>query len=514
MPTAARSSRRAGLASAGALLLLAAVAGAGILALRRVNGGQTLAPAAGIALFLAVLTPVTIIAIRHQVRRERVKQIELFAESFDFDTPDTGPAARKTGGVPNASFEFVRAKYFADLDTRESYGKRSVEDIPRYPMMLQADWMLLLCAVPYMILAAFGLFLLFAPGAAFDTGGGALSGLFLPSMFATGGTLGLPDPDVQALHHNVLTVAAFSFGGAYLFTLRLFLRSVTVFDLSAVTFLRAFTHIVLCVAAAVVLYRFLPSWAGISAAIPDLSAPQGAPSRPASLDAIWPILAFAMGFIPDSALSQVLRQVRLTHKTRYTAVEPHAPVVPLTIIDGIDLYTAFRLEESNIHDVQNLSAYNPIMLHIEGPFGFYQTTDWVAQAQLCTIVGPERFLLLRSVNIRTVFDLRDAVLRPRAAPDIVARIGRVILHDSQRDRSMRLAMFGADTGSDVSPADPPLSAEGVRHLVTVMLDDLHVHRLGQIWARVRSRLDGMEDGAAPLPRRGPADAPDLSVAAE
>lgn len=516
MPNSAIRSVHGGFASVGALLLIGVVISGTAYALRYLHQGQTLGLAAGTALFFAVVTPATIIAIRHQVRRERVKQIELFAESFDFGTSDTKAASSNTGSIPNASFEFVRAKYFADLDTRESYGRRSVDDIPRFPMMLQADWMLLLCAVPYMILVGFGLFLLFVPVSAFAPADGALSDVYLPSLMAVGGIELLSVEDVHALHINVLTVTAFAFGGAYLFTLRLFLRAVTVFDLSAVTFLRAFVHILINVATVVVLYRFIPSSADIAAAIPGLTLPAAASTSSKALETVWLILAFAMGFIPDSALSQVLRKARLTHKSRYTAVEPHAPVVPLTIIDGIDLYTAFRLEESNIHDVQNLSAYNPIMLHIEGPFGFYQTTDWVAQAQLCTIVGPERFLLLRSFNIRTVFDLKVAVLHLQAPPDIVARIGQIIVKDTRRDSLMRLAMFGAPSGTAEDPsADAGLSADAIRHMVTVMIDDLHVHRLGQIWARVKSRLNGIEVGET-TPDLTPAttNPPGLAVAAE
>ena len=180
--------------------------------------------------------------------------------------------------------------------------------------------------------------------------------------------------------------------------------------------------------------------------------------------------------MPDSALEFVLLLSRLTNKKRYWVVGQHAPVVPLTIIDGIDFYVAFRPEESNIQDVQNLATCNPIMLHIESPFEIYQTIDWVAQAQLCTIVGPDRFLLLKQKNICAVFDLRQAVIRKKSNPEIVAMLGAIILCDTVRDRTMRKGLIDGKV-TDAGPTDPTaLPQDAIRRLTEVMLDDLHVHR--------------------------------------
>ncbi|MFX8335513.1 hypothetical protein ABTL52_19890, partial [Acinetobacter baumannii] len=89
-------------------------------------------------------------------------------------------------------------------------------------------------------------------------------------------------------------------------------------------------------------------------------------------------------------------------------------------------YTRFRLEVNGINEVQNLATANAILLHIETPYGLYQTIDWVAQAQLCTIVGPERFLAFRQFTIRTIFDLERATLSLRSTSQLRRIIGAIL----------------------------------------------------------------------------------------
>lgn len=557
------------------------------------------------SVFLSVVTPLVIIAIRHQIRWTRIKLIELFAASFDFnpDPPQKAVADGRRGGNgkgdrDNVSFEFVKGKYYADLDDSNT--------VPRFPMMLHADWMLLLCAVPFMVISGFGSFVLFAPLADVATisDNAAVGSWLWPSMLVLGGAdaTSIETPALyRMLHVNALTVALMAFSGAYFFSLRLLLRAVAVFDLSPVTFLRCFAHIVLAMLLAIVLYRVVPSAerfaedasiqtrSGQTAAeggngarqaqatatdvrqptsppatpIPQAAVPASAPSgdagsrvaEPASrgaqppaagqcfslsgllarlacpapepiyhphfdslglrspcadanscpngdatrgLNPLWLLFAFALGFIPDAALQYGMQKVGLNFKARYAKLDPHSKLIPLTILDGIDNFIAFRLEEANVFDVQNLAASNPIMLHIESPYGIYQTIDWVAQAQLCTVVGPERFLLLKTLNIRTIFDLERAVLPRRSstkppsveiAPDegLVLAIGAALFGDNNRDAELRKS-FNLPTTLLTKEGGGTPSLGLTRHIVSVMIDDLHVHRLRQIWKHIAVQL--------------------------
>jgi hypothetical protein len=429
------------------------------------------------AVFLAVLTPFTIIAIRHQVRRNRIRLIDIFAANFGLQ--DTDNKTQKDF----VSFEFVKGKYYADVDDAVNEADWVITNVPRFPMMLHADWMLLFCAVPYMVFTGFGLFLLFAPVEAFLPGGDIHAWL-RPGLLAMGGLDISHIKDITLSHTNVLTVASMAVAGAYFFTLRLFLRAVAVFDLSPITFLRAFAHIVLSVTLAVAIYRAVSGvWVPEPVPGPDpLPVTDG-------LNGIWLMVAFAFGFIPESALQFVLQKSGLTFKQRYTELEAHTKLIPLTVLDGIDHFVAFRLEESNIYDVQNLACFNPIMLHVETPYGIYQSVDWIGQAQLCTAVGPERFLLLKTLNIRTIFDLERSLLgQGDAAADaeVQRAVATAMLADCTRDGVMRGRLgFGAAmaVGGDGGP-----SLAAVVQMAGIMLDDLHVHRLRQVWRRIMEKF--------------------------
>jgi hypothetical protein len=447
-------------------------------------------------IFLSLVTPFTIIAIRHQIRLTRVKLIDLFARSFGFDPKVLVPGQPdKPRDDANISFEFVKGKYYADLDL-DGINEPTLKDIPRFPMMLHADWMLLVCALPFMVFSGFGMFILFAPVIEITQGAKGWIGAWLfASVLAIGGGAAADIADVAkstALHVNVLTIAALAFAGAYFYTLRLLLRAVATFDLSPVTFLRCFAHMVLSVTLAVVIYRVLPSGADILASATSLFSAGGgityADPR-AGVSFIWLIIAFTLGFVPDTALQYVLQRSTLAVKLRYDAVERHAKIIPLTIIDGIDHFTAFRLEEASIYDVQNLATFNPIMLHIESPYGIYQTIDWVAQAQLCTVVGPDRFILMKAFNIRTIFDLEHAVLDPKADEGVQKELARLLTSDNSRDKEMRKTFgFMQPDGSDRFSA-PALSISGAQHMTRIIVDDLHVRRLRQICDHITRRLE-------------------------
>jgi hypothetical protein len=503
----------------GTLVYLVVILGlpvfAGLQILRTTERSELLVPVWA-AIFLAVLTPLAIIAIRTQVRLTRVRLIDVFAKSFNFR-----PLGSATG-QDDVSFEFVKGKYFVDLDM--PLDKATVDDVPRFPMMLHADWMLIFCAIPYIVFSAFGLFILFAPHGHFAHDG-PIGTWLQPSLLAIGGvsrTL-VEDPVMaDAYHRNVLTVASIAFAGAYFFTLRLFLRAVVVFDLSTVTFLRAFAHMVLAVILAIVIFRVAPSTEAFRQLASDLLATQSATAEASGqqvaaavydptkgIGSIWLLVSFAFGFIPDSALTYLLQKSGLTFKDRQTALEKHTKVIPVTLLDGIDHMIAFRLEEANIYDVQNLAAFNPIMLHIESPYGIYHTIDWVAQAQLCTVVGPERFLALKTLNIRTIFDLQRAVTQ---TPDdtLLDAIGELLLQDDSRDSQLRSDIGMRRLPSLQSFSDGSTTAEmrrkAVVKLTEIILDDLHVYRLRQIWTNLEHRLTPTSKGRHTVDLAGKLDA--------
>lgn len=469
------------------------------------------------AVFLAVFTPVAIIANRAQVRQIRIELIDLFARTFHLK-PHNGDNDELV------SFEFVRGKYFVDLP--KSVRDGDLSQVPRFPFLLHSDWMLLFCAAPYMVFSGFGMFVLFAGIDLIGTGGSVATWL-KPSILAVGGNPAADSSNAawaNAYHLNLLTVAGFAFAGSYFFTIRLFLRAVTCFDLTPLTFLRAFSHMIMAVILVVVIYRVTPSIAEVADLI-NLTGdacpkPENCPTTAApgpydptrGVSYLWFFLAFALGFLPDSALYYVLNKSGLSFKDRYGELERHSRLIPLTVIDGIDHATAFRLEECNIFDVQNLAVYNPIMLHIETPFGIYTTVDWVAQAQLCLEFGPERFVALKRLNIRTVFDLENVV--KTGSPALIDAVADLLLQDCKQDKAIRdwvgLAKVAALHLAMGEPdaLTPEARRAALEALVAAIIGDLHLMRLRQLWDRIARRLHS--DGPG-LPQEGKQSVPGVQT---
>lgn len=493
------------------------------------------------AFAFGILTPMGIIALRHQIRITRIRLIDLFAQTFQISEKN------------NVSFEFVKGKYYVDLADGNGAG-----GLPSYPFSTGSDWLLLISAVPMMMFATAGTFALLAPFEAFGAKGIIGEHLY-PSLLAIGG-LDFSKPQYSGesiekyYHREFVLIAAIAFAGAYIYSLRLLLRAVSAFDMNSVTFLRAFTHMVLATLLATMLWRattqayhfHVPGGVPpalektlderVGEAAPRLQPAENAGSRSEkradlpgmTSSPLWLLVAFAIGFVPDAGLQWLLQKARLDFKPRLAKFDKRSRTVPLTLIDGIDYFIAFRLEEANIYDVQNLATANPIMLHIETPYGIYSTIDWVAQAQLCTIVGPERFFYLKRLHIRTIFDLERALLGPDASSKYKDLIVRVLMTGDQERGAIEkeIGIRGVHHGEQPAgpaqpeaPADPPpggsLETGGaraqpayttidelvagwmddafIRHLATVMVDDLHVRRLRQTWNHIVDKLGATSD---------------------
>jgi hypothetical protein len=391
--------------------------------------------------------------------------------------------------------------------------------------------------------------------------------------------------DQEVLFRNVVTIISYAFMGAFIFSLAYLLRAVTNFELGPLSFLRMAVQIVLAVLTAVVLWRTwqnLPELAaklggagaavGVAGGGAAALAMSGANRKPSmgqsaagggavgaalgagagavlnsnaptnvvpDLAPAWIAIAFLIGFFPDLGLRYIVSRVPLTLKRERDDVLQASGATSVEVIDGIDYAKRIRLEENDIADVQNLATTNPIMLYVETPFQFLECFDWVAQAQLCAAVGPDRFVELRRRNIRTIFDLRDAVLFESATPDVLKALGAILFARAKRGDDLVIfppphqtdaagddmgrqprngqaagagsgsaegneaatqpagAAEGAASGTHAEEAVPvkvstvgfeALDPSSVKHLVLVMTNNLHFKRLDQIRDEILSGL--------------------------
>jgi hypothetical protein len=459
-----------------------------------------------VSLFFAIVFPFGFVHARRQVRLSRLHTAEVFRKTYEGSLSS------------NTYFEFLKRKYFLN-NPASGPETGTVKPNSKYLSLPLADWLMLGAALPLSLLLAAGFFLLLLPVKElvylFDGLGGNMS---------AGTDAQLNEPNSL---EGAIILGKIAFVGAFLYCLRLFIKSLVAFDLSALTLLRGSAHLLFAVMLAVMIWRITPSaepLTDVASKVQNtltsdnkVTLRQGRQEQQAALSAktdrlpkIWLILAVAIGFVPDAAFSWLLHRSRLALNRRDARMARQTPVVPLTIIDGIDFFTAFRLEEGSIAGVQNLAVANPVMLHVETPYCVFLIMDWIAQAQLCAAVGPERFLLFKKLNIRTIFDLERAVLDPQSPVGLKQIMGSVLLATSPEKPSL-LREFGVRP-LDLSNRDfgKALNAwvniEVVEHLVRVMMDSLHIQRFRQLWRDLEGSLMPLKSDKLPRARILPSPA--------
>jgi hypothetical protein len=378
---------------------------------------------------LSFLLPVSIIAVRQTVKRQRQGVIRDLEKVFEGKAEQIIP-----------SFEFVKFKYFVD----HSIQGPSHKDTP----------------IPILFLSSIPLVLILFCLGAFAFNFLIALVLRLPySPFWSDVLLKLED--IQLTWLFVLVVA---YLGSYLFVIRELLRSVSNFDLGPTTLLSAAIHVL---------------FGAITAVVIATVADQIFPNNTAATVLI--VSAFVVGFVPELGLRTLLRSTQLwMFKREDPGLLKAFVATPVEIIDGVDSEVRGHLSHFNITSVQNLATANPIMLFVETPYGVYQIIDWVAQAQLCAALGPRIVTELWKIGIRTIFDLEMAVLGNSTA-GLRHEIGRVIVSGRNEKEQSQL---GLGPGSVPSKDTDRI----VIALVEMLIDDLHIHRLRQIWNRISERL--------------------------
>jgi hypothetical protein len=266
-------------------------------------------------------------------------------------------------------------------------------------------------------------------------------------------------------------VFTFTFLGAYLWTLQYLLRRVANFDLSPISYFRAFFRILLPLVIVGAIY-----YSGVmndsSETVAGLG--QAAANKAGSATLMIVAIALLVGLFPLAFIDVLIaRFPKLVGRRVDQDDKKLMKEYPLDMIIGIDPFMKFRLGEFEIEDVQNLATANPIQLFVETPYGLYEVIDWVAQAQLIIAVGSKKTLQLRELNIRTVFDLE------RIGPD-----------RDLRNRLYRILLGDPAVSLAVPPASGPFSTGGdaLDTLIDIIRDDLYIARLRQIWAIIYAKI--------------------------
>ena len=350
--------------------------------------------------------------------------------------------------------------------------------------------------------------------------------------FPQGGRGDLAD---RADVHKAASGAGFGFLGGYIFQLSFLTRAALNQELSALSFIRASFRLLVGILLAVAVYRVLgglidaagsgldsvgltqaatPVAPATATPVPRGAGVTAAAAAPGAIAAGFGAalgVAFMTGYFPENAISAISRRVRVRLKLVSEAALAEAEVIPVEVVDGIDSEVSVRLQESNIYDIQNLAVANPIALYAETPYGIFDSFDWVLQAQLCLVVGVKGFHALREHKIRTIFDLERAVLADGAPKEYVCAIGAIVLDGADEQFKKRIGLITTGTSPEISP-------DVVRHVIAILGDDLHVHRLRILW---KALMESTTTGSNPwlfetawLPGEADRLIVDLSPAAE
>jgi hypothetical protein len=443
--------------------------------------------ATSVSVFFSLAVPFGFVLARRQIKLRRVHAANVFRDTYD---------------------SFLSSKIYFEFLARKYFDNSGVETVPapakpiRYLSALSRSELLIFGAsIPFVTLTGFGFLSIFMP----------FKELYV--LFYAG----IGDDNYSSFISETgrnnfdiaVTLGCLAFASSFLYSLRLLLRALIAYELSAITMLRAFAHMFFAIMLAVLIWKIAPASAPLTAVAGRVQAAVGSdnkatvraahqedlqvqPGQTGGISNIWLILAFAVGFVPDASFAWLSRRARLAFNRREARTAKQSPVIPLSVIDGIDFLTAFRLEEGGIGCVQNLAATNPVMLHAETSYCIFLVMDWIAQAQLCAAVGPDRFLLFKKMNVRTIFDLEQCVLGAGSPAGLKQIAGSVLLATSParpsllRDFAVR-PLDIANRDFDKAMASW-VNIEVIEQLVRVIMDSLHIQRFRQLWRDLEGSL--------------------------
>lgn len=406
---------------------------------------------------LSIVLPVAIIYVRQTVKTQRRDVINDLAAIFE-------PKQRELGReqiIP--SFEFVKFKYSVPDNPGAAAEGHPPPHRRAAPERDFSKTMFVVSSVPLMaVLFALGVVAFGALITLAARNHGALGWVKQFPVFTPKGSEAIEGLDTW------LAMLAVAYIASFLYVVRELLRAVANFELSPMTLLLSAIHVLFGVATALILASVATDVMGTGTTI--------------TTSALL-LAAFAVGFVPELGVRTLLRATKLyMFKREDDSVYNTFSATPVEVIDGIDTEVRSRLSLHNIVSVQNLATANPIMLFVETPYGVYQIIDWVAQAQLCSALGPKAVIEFWKLGIRTIFDLERALIGASSTRELRHEVGKIIVLGRNAEERDRLGLGAASLPSPEADAT-------VLALASIILDDLHIQRLRQIANRIAERLD-------------------------
>lgn len=415
----------------------------------------------GVIAVLSTIVPIGIFLGRNNVRLVRKDIVVDLEQLFKFASKDGRPLI-----LP--SFELVKYKYDPG-----SNPDRSAKDSSQAQSLRYYAFLILI----YVFISVCGFLVAFSP---------------LPPSAGSGSPTTFTNTFIANPNGLFGGSITYTFIGAYVWSIIYLIRRVSNYNLSPLSFYQCCIHILFAAVVSGVVWHshIFDYWTN------QPQAAQGPKDRSFGdyMGNLRIVIAMVIGFFPDLFINAIVaRFPMITLRRIRTSSKLLQEELPLDMILGIDPMMKLRLAEFEIEDVQNLATINPLQIFVETPYGLYQVIDWVAQAQLILAVGPDRIAALRTLAIRTIFDLERCVenreLRGRLEQ---ALVGPVQVPRSSDDQPLPAYGEGDPRNHEVRLVKSDIHLHGSQALdaiIEIIRDDLHVRRMRQIWDIINVRLN-------------------------
>lgn len=177
----------------------------------------------------------------------------------------------------------------------------------------------------------------------------------------------------------------FGFLGAFFFSLQMLFHRYIIADLKASVYMHIAVRTWLVMILTLVLTVVWPALQGS-----NVAGYQG--------NYVLYAACFMTGIFPNFALNLIQRATSGLYGKFQHVVDNN---VPVTKIQGLNLFHQTRLVEEGIDNVQNLAVSDVIGLIVNTRLGFMRILDWVDQAILITYVGEKNLPKFREAGITT-----------------------------------------------------------------------------------------------------------------
>jgi hypothetical protein len=184
---------------------------------------------------------------------------------------------------------------------------------------------------------------------------------------------------------QTMLIIAMAFSGAYVWSIQNVFRRLATVDLPPGAYYGVAVRMLFSIFIALMLYYLLMS---------DTQA--------GFMQNALPVTAFLAGMFPQRALQYIQERVQFTSQKQS---EGRSDPLPLSMIEGIELFQRVRLAELGIDNAQNLAQANGIDLLLRTPFNPRVLWDWIGQARLY-LYFKEDVNKLRMAGVRTIFEFK------------------------------------------------------------------------------------------------------------